>query len=695
MGSVNLNKRADYVLGKLPEFTHFAGRLAVVSIPFISLYKPARTGIAVLSSSVQLIDLYQSEGQLKEKIFKTALNVSFIFLTMYRPKEAVLCALAAQTYEDIKNQDAYAIFSRIVYFTSLYNRDPRWVVAALALEIAKNGKEARDEWRKGRWLEGGAKLLMAALRTYQTKEEVSRVRRRYFGKEVTQADWDKLLLEKDIGKALKEKNFSDVVKDVKVKPLPRKSLQDVTLKDMVFERVDFSESRLRDATIENVTFIECKMEGINFYKVGLIRVVWENCNVSKGMFYLCRGVGLSFKGCDLTRFCLSECEMSWLEIFASKLYGASFLSNNLFESVIKSCDLMNVLLTNATFELIDCTINLITKPVIALTWDFRTGGSWGEPVPDVMEDQGALTLKFPIYPHDIDREALQIEVESKLQSYPLEGAKSRAQMLLDDPHQTPEIEKMKAKAHVIMKYADGVILSGGENVEEGFYKEAGQGFDYRRSLIEFAVTHIGKPVMGICRGSQLLNVYLGGTLRDVSGQTGRQTFSFGENAKGRALSEKVGEPINGSNAHFQAVDRLGKGLHVLLERKGVVKATMSEDGRLLGTQFHPETYIEEKRTEKLLKEVDTINLISRLLGFSYKFEREARKLISGEPAVQEGNQLSARGQEEIIKLYNFYLRKAMEYTKGYENNRIFFKLFLAMVSRGDSSLRRLEFAPAG
>lgn len=694
MENVNFKKRSDYVLGKLPEFNHYAGRLAVIAVPFLSLYKPARVGVTVLTCSLQIIDITQKDDQTKtQKGFQIAKKVSFIFMMVRLPQIAILWSLSEQTYEDIKEQNAFAIFSRIVYFTSLWSRDPRWVFAALVLEIGKDGKEGYDEVNKGRWLEAGGKLIMAGLRTYQTKEEISRLRRRYFGREVTQADWDEIIKAKDVEKALKEKNFSDVVKDVRVAPMQKKELYEVDLKNIVFERVDFSSSGLRDGSIENVTFRDCNMEGIYLGRVKIVHVIWDRCNLLKGTFYLCKGMDTFFGACDLTRFCLSECHMEWLEIFASKLYGASFLDNRLSNSILKSCDLTNVILANATFEHKDCTAHQITKPVVALTWDFASLGSWGEPIPDVLEDQGMLTLKFPIYPQDC--EGLSEEVVKKLKRYPLNGGKSRPQMLLDDPRKTPAIEKMKQRAKTVMTYADGALLSGGENVEPIFYQAGEEGGDFRRSLLEFAVIHSGKPVMGICRGSQVINVYFGGTLKDVEGQTSRQELTFTEGARGEALRSIIGGQVQGYSAHHQAVDRLGKGLHVLLEKGGVVKATIHENGRVLGTQFHPEKYVEGLRLDQRLNTVDSRRLLSRIPNYLAAKDDFAEGVGSGEPALKEDKTLSKRGEKEVIQLINLMIQYARNEWSAIQNNRIFFKIFFQMVNRGGSTLQRLRSSQGG
>ncbi len=680
---ININRRVNPILGRLPKSEDLTTRIALIAIPFLSLYKPARTGIAVFSGSVQVIALFQSKKSTTDKLVKTSAYAFTIFLSIYRPQVALALTLGAQTIDDVKNRKVYDILSRIVYFCSIYYRRPELVVASLVMQLGKEAKESYGEYKEGKYLEAFAKLLMIALRTYQTKEEISRVHRRYFGKEVTQTDWDQISQEKDISKALKKKNISDVIKNVTIKPMPRKQSEDVKLKDIIFERCNFSKSKLDRNTIENVTFNSCDMKEIYLYQVSMTQVVWNNCQLEKGTFYRCSGEGLTFNGCDLTRFCMSNSMFSGLEIFSSNLYGASFLETHLIDSVIKSSDLVNVLLCGANFTLTNCTKNVITKPVIALTWDFQGGGSWGEPVPEVLEDQGALCLKFPIYPNDINKKLLRKEVQEKLSS--LENYSiSRAQGILDDPTPSPEMDEVKRKAKNIMSFADGVILSGGEDVESIFYSDSRYDWDFRRSMMEFAMVHIGKPVMGICRGCQVLNVYFGGTIKDISGGFGSPSLEI----KGKFQSQ-FGKNVVGYSAHSQAADQMGKGLQVIIKKGEIIKAFMNRDQTVIGTQFHPEKYVAGKVVKDKLKKGD-IHALFVLFAVGYKEQ------FGNSPQVQknipnildeEFSQLSAAGEKTVIAMCNKWIEKGLRKIKEMESNQIFFKVFLNRVraNRGGST----------
>jgi len=69
---------------------------------------------------------------------------------------------------------------------------------------------------------------------------------------------------------------------------------------------------------------------------------------------------------------------------------------------------------------------------------------------------------------------------------------------------------------------DGVILTGGEDLQEYGGPEDSRDRDaFERGLVEYC-TQQGLPVMGVCRGMQLLNVCHGGELATVQGHVGEK-----------------------------------------------------------------------------------------------------------------------------------------------------------------------------
>ena len=193
MEKLNFNARPDPVLAKLPESkSQTTTRIALLAIPFLSLYRPTRIGVSVITSSVQVISLWKSDQKGHEKLLKSSAYAIMIYFSIYRPQATLAITVGVQTFSDIREKKVYDILSRMIYFYSIYSSRPEFIVASLVLEIGKELKETYKEYKDENYLEAAAKLLMVALRCYQTKEEVSRISHRYFPKTVTQEDWDNL-----------------------------------------------------------------------------------------------------------------------------------------------------------------------------------------------------------------------------------------------------------------------------------------------------------------------------------------------------------------------------------------------------------------------------------------------------------------------------------------------------------------------
>ncbi len=161
----------------------------------------------------------------------------------------------------------------------------------------------------------------------------------------------------------------------------------------------------------------------------------------------------------------------------------------------------------------------------------------------------------------------------------------------------------------IVASLDGIILTGGEDPAPHLYNEpplAGLGeVDYERDLAELAVIKLAremnKPMLGICRGMQILNVALGGTLvQDIPSQVpgayqhaqkgSRQYGAHWIKLEPGFISEAIGTTeVLVNTSHHQSVKDVAPGLRVTgTTADGVIEAIENEDGTVIGVQWHPE-----------------------------------------------------------------------------------------------------------
>jgi putative glutamine amidotransferase len=155
---------------------------------------------------------------------------------------------------------------------------------------------------------------------------------------------------------------------------------------------------------------------------------------------------------------------------------------------------------------------------------------------------------------------------------------------------------------------DGIIITGGKDVDPARYgQEPHPATDEPRpdrdawedALLTGAIDR-GLPFLGICRGLQVLNVALGGTLHQhLPELVGDDRYNAGagkftENAvsveQGTSLAALVGDEVVGKSYHHQAIDQVAEGLKVsAVSPDGIVQAVELPTVPFgVAVQWHPE-----------------------------------------------------------------------------------------------------------
>lgn len=179
---------------------------------------------------------------------------------------------------------------------------------------------------------------------------------------------------------------------------------------------------------------------------------------------------------------------------------------------------------------------------------------------------------------------------------------------------------LKAAAEKIMKQGDALFLSGGGDVDPVLYHSNEDAYHvnpnrdrFEMALIEYALEQ-NIPVLGICRGCQLLNVTLGGTLQTIRNDPQLKTYHNRLRPHpvyikpDSQFAEIVGGDFLGSirSIHGQAVQEPGQNLQIIAHAKdGIPEAyesTMMKDGRwIVGIQWHPELMPFKNQEHRLIE----------------------------------------------------------------------------------------------
>ncbi len=164
----------------------------------------------------------------------------------------------------------------------------------------------------------------------------------------------------------------------------------------------------------------------------------------------------------------------------------------------------------------------------------------------------------------------------------------------------------KEEADAVLSVLDGIVFSGGEDIQPSWYGEEILNetvhIDYVRdlsdSLLARSALASGKPVLAICRGEQLLNVMMGGSLyQDIPsqisgavGHAGGATHKIGLEPES-LLAELYGtDSLLVNSFHHQAVKAPAPGIRITARSKeGIVEAY--ETDQVLAVQFHPEKMV--------------------------------------------------------------------------------------------------------
>lgn len=176
----------------------------------------------------------------------------------------------------------------------------------------------------------------------------------------------------------------------------------------------------------------------------------------------------------------------------------------------------------------------------------------------------------------------------------------------------------RAVASAVLAHLDGLIVSGGADVDPGLYGQQAHprtgrprtDRDAWEEALLLAAIDTELPFLGICRGAQLLNVALGGTLiqhlPDVIGDDsyqpgeavfGPKTVAVDDDSQLAGVLRQDGDELDVHVYHHQAIDRVADGLVVTARtEEGVIEAVELPSVPFgLAVQWHPEEESADRR----------------------------------------------------------------------------------------------------
>jgi putative glutamine amidotransferase len=195
------------------------------------------------------------------------------------------------------------------------------------------------------------------------------------------------------------------------------------------------------------------------------------------------------------------------------------------------------------------------------------------------------------------------------------------------PFMLPLLDDDPEAMRCMFDQLDGIFIAGGIDIDPGTYgaerhEQTGRP-DHARDRIEMQMVRWaiedGKPVFGVCRGAQVINVVCGGTLyQDIADEMPEvekhdyfPTEGFARDHLAHSVRLAAGSRLRAlfgtsdalvNSMHHQAVRTLGAGLRITAYAPdGIVEAVEgTDDGWVVGVQWHPEMLVDHDAATRRL-----------------------------------------------------------------------------------------------
>lgn len=186
---------------------------------------------------------------------------------------------------------------------------------------------------------------------------------------------------------------------------------------------------------------------------------------------------------------------------------------------------------------------------------------------------------------------------------------------------------------------DGLILCGGNDINPKYYNEEVNGsvdIDDRRDELEFSLLKAyieeGKPVLGICRGFQIINTFFGGSLYqhlpETNSHRGEMNIDVIHNVTSTPnsiLNDLYGKTFSVNSFHHQAINKLGNGLYATAYwNDKYIEAYEHSSLPIFGVQWHPERLCAGQRRDDA---VDGMKIFNHFVDMCKKHNPTHAKIL--------------------------------------------------------------------
>lgn len=599
------------------ESRELLSRISYAALPLICMNPAASTFVYCAFQAKELKTALLSAQPLSQ----TAWLVTKIAVSILLPKIHLFTVHASNLHSSFVAGDALGFFHALMNLGLIIFGGKELLVISLLLQALKEFKTSIHFFNQSSYVEAGANLIYALLRVHSAIPHSLLLHRNWCGKEMSQADFDKLLLE--IKEVEQDSEFIDF-ENLLIKHHFKNRISEITFRDqkianflfknLVFQDVDFKNCWIDNSRFQNVEFNQCDMTSGRF-----IFSIFENSRFSNSMmneveFTWSHFFNTLFDNSDLTAATFNSTLLQECKFTLCNLMESTFFKAKVQDSIIADSNLQDALLfeTKNKFSIYRGIENTITRPINCLLYRFDKRSTSAKAMDESLKDIKGLVLKIHPFPENSDLVVLEKEVKEALDLYhtrAIDDKRSILQFIVENANDFSEIGKIRAFAEEILGQINGLVIPGGDDVEPEFYGQTRipETETYKtpyRTILEasmlFSAENKKIPVLTICRGTQVLNVAFGGTLKqDISDHWDvfhllKITKEKAQTKIGQYVKEILkGRYIIGHSKHHQAVDEISPKFDAPLSQDDhpelLVSHMENEPHPLfIGLQFHPE-----------------------------------------------------------------------------------------------------------
>lgn|GEM_PF-2203694 len=392
--------------------------------------------------------------------------------------------------------------------------------------------------------------------------------------------------------------------------------QGVSLKGIEFSRCALNWAHFESSALNNVTFRLCQLTNVSFVNAGLTNCRFDHCRMREVMLTGAALRGVTFTRCGLLSCSFEDASLHDTHFDNASLPGTHFLGAEVSASTLSNCTLKDTAFFGCRhafmLDAASAATAAMTRPATAVIVDPQ---ACGMTVPlicahiDLLDNvQLRVTSQPQRYPPaEVRREVEEILGTIAAAPAPLPIPQALLQRVRAEPQTYPNLAGIVEKARQVLQHVDSLVLPGGEDVPPALYAAVADpvtqwGDDYRRGLFELALFHQatqqGVPLMAVCRGFQLANVYHGARLlQDIAPRAPLERYELEERARHGLYGEAMRGPLTSVASHHQGVPAQHDGtglIEAVVIQNGLAMASEHVHGATAPAillQFHPEFHL--------------------------------------------------------------------------------------------------------